>query len=151
MKTLFSLIIFQLVTNVCYAQLLEGSWKGSYTLNHNGRESSVYYPIQLDFILTNDSTYAVYSYSEGHSKSKVVDKIKCSVQYVLFTKDSIYLKELEILAPHDANPRCMKEIFLKVIEKKRIVILDGMWFNDTPKCNIAGTIIFSKRRKKISN
>ena len=148
MKALFTIFIFQIAATACYSQLLEGVWKGSYTVNHNGRQASLYSPIELNFVLVNDSTYAVYSYSEGHSKSKVVDRIKCSVQYELFTKDSIYLKELEILGPVDAHPRCMKQIFLKIIERKKKIVLDGVWFSESLQCNnIEGTIIFTRKKR----
>ena len=148
MKILFSIIIFQIATTVCYSQLLEGTWKGSYTTIYNGRQISQYLPIELNFTITNDTTYSVYSYSNGHSKSKISDKIKCSVQYELFTKDSIYLKELEIIDPFDANPRCMKQIFLKVIEKKNKIVLDGVWLSESTGCDISGTIIFTRKKKK---
>jgi hypothetical protein len=149
MKFLFGIIILQLTTTACYSQLLEGTWKGSYSTNYHGRQINQYSPIELNFIISNDSSYSVFSYSNGHSKFKVIDKIKCSVQCKFITNDSIYLKELEILEPLGANLRCMKQMLLRIIEKKNKIILDGIWLSETPECDVSGEIIFVRKKKNL--
>ena len=149
MKFFLSLIILYFISTNCYSQLLEGKWKGRCTIDYNGREIYSYSEIELDFILSKDSTYSVYSYSLGHTARKEDMKITCKVYYELFAKDSVYLEEIEITDPPDANPKCLRKMYLKIITKNKKIKLEGVWEDYTNQCAAYGEInLWRKNRNK---
>ena len=116
MKFFFSLFLFYLISSHSYSQLLEGKWKGRFTMDYAGREMYNYLPIDLEFIISNDTLYSVFCYSQGHSSKKSITKVTSKVYYELFAKDSIYLSEIEIIDPPDALSKCLKKMYLKIIK-----------------------------------
>ena len=147
MKSLVILFFLYLLSNNCYSQLLEGSWKGSCTIDYNGREIYSYSPIELDFVLSKDSIYSVYSYSLGHTARKKDMKVTCKVYYQLFAKDSVYLEEIELTDPPDANPKCLRKMYLKIVTKKNKINLEGVWEYYTNQCAAYGSIILWRKNK----
>ena len=146
MKYFFSLFLIWGISNHCYSQLLVGKWKGSFSTNYDGREMQTYSPIELEFIISNDTSYKVFCYSQGHSLKKVVDWLTSTVYYDLLAKDSIYLSEIKIVAPLDANPKCLKKMYLRIINRNNRVRLEGVWESFADECKVSGTINFWRKK-----
>ena len=115
-------------------------------MDYAGREMYNYLPIDLEFIIFNDTSYSVFCYSQGHSSKKSITKVTSKVYYELFAKDSIYLSEIEIIAPPDALPKCLKKMYLKIIKKNNKIKLEGVWESYSDECEVSGTINFWRKK-----
>ena len=144
MTKLLLLSSLTLLSHFCFSQSLEGEWKGSYEY-----VSSSAYPINnvvkinLKFILNNDSTYSVYSYTMGLPSKRRDTTVVCRMSGQ-FNKDSIYLEEIQVILPEDHPYKGFQKMFLTMDKKKKITELKGVWACEQDNTN--GTIYFSKRR-----
>ena len=146
-----------LVHQDAHAQLLQGKWKGtftintkpSFTINHQSKDMEVYVPIELEFVLTNDTTYSVYTYTTGHIAPSLKGGLHTAkAYYELFAKDSIYIEELEIINPPNAIHQSFMKIFLKIIPKERKTILSGTWQRGLGEGFQEGRIFFKRRNSR---
>ena len=74
-------------------------------------------------------------------------KVTCKVYYQLFAKDSVYLEEIELTDPPDANPKCLRKMYLKIVTKKNKINLEGVWEYYTNQCAAYGSIILWRKNK----
>ena len=149
MKKFFIIIFACFVSDLCYSQLLEGQWQGSYSTDLAGLEIGESL-IELNFRLIGDTSYQIYSYSTGENTKGDKVRVTAKVYYKLISKDSIYLEEIEDLEPPDAKPMCFQKMLLRITKKKKRIILEGTWTSDSTNnalqnCNISGKIKFQRK------
>ena len=145
MKILIPVILFFSVPFKGSSQLLKGEWTGTIITYDTAGNRLNYYPtIKLKFIL-NDDVYSVYSYSDGQDTNGNDTTVVCKVYYELIGKDSIYLEEVEVIQPQNIKPLCMQKMFLKVLKKKKVTILEGLWESEPNQCATFGTIRFRRK------
>lgn len=145
MKELLLYLIFILLPPMCFSQSLKGDWKGNYTLTTAGSLSTSK-EIKLRFIVNEDSSYSVFSYSGGRNSKNEDTTIICNLAGQIRT-DSVYLEEVEILLPKGIPPACLQKMSLKIIKKKKITELKGSWKSESGNCNWGGTIYFWKKNE----
>ena len=124
------------VSNKAYSQLLKGEWEGDFIFNN------LRHRIYLEFILNPDTTYSVFSYSEGLNSEGKDPTVICKVYYKLLSQDSIYLEELEVIAPKNAASTCLQKMYLRIVRRKKSIQLAGTWNSDTEDCEASGGIFF---------
>jgi hypothetical protein len=126
-----------------FTQTMAGNWKGVYS------EGIMKYTIMLDFILNADSSYTVHSYTKlPDNKDKDIWVI-CDVYYQFFGKDSLYVEETRRVTPDEKIlPACLQKMYLKIRERKKVFVLDGVWRNASGQkgCASGGNIYFSKKK-----
>ena|SRR5450432_351246 len=149
MKQIILLFFGFLVSHQCFSQSLEGEWKGELIITSTSakplKAHSSPVPISLKFILNQDSTYNIYSYSPVQNLPGKEIIIICKVNYKLLPKNSIYLEETEVLNPEYYFNNCFQKMYLKMIRKKKTITLYGTWENiHTEFCDSAGSIHFDK-------
>jgi len=109
MKTLsiFSLLI--LLFTHSFSQPLEGRWTGTFNYDKRGSpfiNKYIIAPIKLDFVLNIDSSYSVYSFTEGLDSRGGDTTHVCAVFYRRINEDSIYLEEMRLVNPTNVPPIC---------------------------------------------
>lgn len=150
MKHLVFLSIFFFTAHPCFSQSLEGDWKGNYrAYSHKSKIVSDEVPIDLKFILNDHNTYNVISITKARDIDGSSFKIVCKAFAELIGSDSIYLEEKEVLEIPDRKSNCLQKMFLKIIRKKNVTLLTGMWENvpnESKYCDSAfGKIVFKRR------
>ena len=152
MKELLLYLHFILLPSICFSQTLEGDWKGKYYVTSNNGYSTPFstaeraMEIKLRFILNKDSSYIVFSYSGGRNSKNEDTTVICNVVGQL-TPDSVYLEEIELLMPKDISPMCFQKMYLRIIKRKKMTELRGLWKSESP-CNSEGTISFWKKNEE---
>jgi hypothetical protein len=145
---LISILLFS-ISSHSFSQILEGEWKGSCDAYNKFNKRQNYCPsMKLKFVLNNDSSYSVHSFSEGKNSKGLDTIVVCKVFYKQTAADSIYLEELEVLAPQNLMPICLQRMYLKVIKRDKAVVLNGLWESVAEKCQLYGTISFRKKEMK---
>ena len=142
-KILFPFFIMLSFSGI--SQSLEGIWHGEYTYTHlDGKKisSPTEVPINLKFILNEDSSYTIYSAIKG-SNAKGLDTTVITLVSGQFSKDSIYLEELEVIAPKDISP-CLQKMALRINRKENNTELKGTWKSEAINCFSSGYIWFKK-------
>ena len=135
--------LFCCIGAIAFAQTITGNWKGNFT------EGTMKYPISLEFILNADSSFTIHSYSKGFDNKGKEIWVICDVYYEFMGKDSLYLEEMHRISPEDkAEPICLQKMDLKIRERKKEWVLDGVWRNASrdEKCAAGGEIYFSKKK-----
>ncbi len=151
MKHLFILFLLFLFCQQISSQSLEGDWKGKFVTTQIGpipAPSSISEKptaISLRFLLNKDSSYSVYSFTKGLNSKRQDTIVICKVTGV-FSKDSIYLVEVELVEPRGI-PSCFQKMALKIWKRKKITELDGTWKSEPGNCVSAGTIHFWKKNE----
>jgi len=150
MKLILTIQLLFLFVDNAFSQSLAGDWKGrSETLVSaglkmpEGIERNIM-QIDLRFILNNDSSYSVYSFSKFHGSGYRDTTVVCKLNGQ-FTKDSVYLEEVEVVLPKDFPPECYQKMYLKINRKKKFTELTGIWESTRTECDKAGTIYFSRK------
>ncbi len=148
MKQTFILILASVISNFCYSQLLAGHWQGSFTTNLSGFEIGES-PIELNFTIINDTSYKVFSYSNGENTQGGKVRVITKVYYKLISKDLIYLEETEDVEPLNIKPSCFQKMLLRIKKKKKQIILIGTWTTDPnnpiQNCISSGSIKFWRK------
>jgi hypothetical protein len=136
-------------------QLLQGRWEGNFIENGNK------YPIRIDFILNPDSTYSVYSYSEGDvifdfkrkgSINLIRDsQIVCKVFYKFSPPDSVYLEEFEVIQPQNLSQNRLQTMYLQIKKHNNKIELAGKWETDSGTSTSSGKITLSKKPGRKTN
>ncbi|MEO7446534.1 MAG: hypothetical protein ABIU55_13615 [Ferruginibacter sp.] len=125
------------------AQALEGRWEGYYA-DVVGRTS-----ISLEFILTKDSTYEVYSITDITTLGRLMGQpAKCFVYYRFIPPDSVYLQEVGDIGNILADERSFQKMYLRLVKKKDRLYLKGRW-DVTNRNDITSGYIEFRRNKKI--
>jgi len=150
MKTLFLFIVFYTISNYCYCQFLEGEWTGTFEQNfYKFTNLPSTHPIKLKFIVTNDTTYSIFSYTNGQDSSGNIVELVCKVYYKKISNDSIYLEEIEKISPNNATPSCFQKMYFKIIKKNKVTFLNGVWRNDEiGECNMYGKMTLKRKNKQ---
>lgn len=152
MKELILYLHLILLPSICFSQSLVGDWKGKYFITSNdgySTPSSIAdksIEIKLRIILNEDSSYSVFSYSGGRNLKNKDTTVICNVIGQLI-KDSVYLEEIEVLMPKNITPMCFQKMYLKIIRRKKVTELRGLWKNEYGNCNSGGTISFWKKNE----
>ena len=149
MKRRIVLLFLILIMKSSFCQRLEGEWEGNFETNAvnfntfatNTKSKSI--RIKLKFTLKSDSTYNIYSYTEGlyfNQREPVV----CSMTGYI-REDSIFLREVSNISPSYTSNIGFQTMYLKLKRKKKGFELSGKWEdNESGK----GRIYFYKRDEK---
>jgi hypothetical protein len=140
-KKITILALFCCLSSIGLAQTITGKWKGVYS------EGMMKYTIMLDFILNADSSYTVHSYTKLPDNKDIW--VICDVYYQFFGKDSLYVEETRRVTPDEKIlPACLQKMYLKIRERKKVFVLDGVWRNASGQkgCASGGNIYFSKKK-----
>ena len=146
MKLLLILLSFNLFSYTGFTQSLQGEWNGSFTYAYIDPKMPYYTfqqdqtPIKIVFALNTDSSYSVYSYSEGKSSRGRDTTIVCAIFYKRISSDSVYLEEMRMIKPEDLPIECMQKMYLKLDKRKRGLTLEGTWKTNPDKCGTSGEI-----------
>jgi hypothetical protein len=135
--------LFCCIAGLGFAQTITGNWKGNFT------EGTMKYPISLEFILNADSSYTIHSYSKGFDNKGKEIWVICDVYYQFMGEDSLYLEEMHRISPDEKTlPSCLQKMYLKIRERKKVLVLEGVWRNASGKegCNSGGEIYLSKKK-----
>lgn len=103
----------------------------------------------LDFILNADSSYTVHSYTKLPDSKGKDQWLVCDVYYQFLGSDSLYLEEIHRLSPDDKTlPICLQKMYLKIKERKKVLVLEGVWRNASGQegCTSGGSIYLSKKK-----
>lgn len=146
-RSLFLIFLFLQGLN-SYSQSLVGEWKGDFTAYLPlVKTVNEYYknPFSIEVLLNEDSTYTIYSYASEPYDRAHISKHKCQVNYLMLSKDVIFLEEIKAVEPENIKT-CYKKMNLKIIKKKKEIIMEGTWLTNTPDgCDNEGRIYLSKR------
>ena len=153
MKFLVILLSFSLFNHNCFSQSLEGEWKGSFTYAHIDPKIPYYTfqtdqtPIKITFVLNTDSSYSVYSYSNGPDSRGRDTTYVCAVFFKKISSDSIYLEEMRFIKPENVQTDCMRKMYLKFEKLKRRLTLEGIWKTNSNNCTYSGEIRLYKKNQ----
>ncbi len=142
-KKITILAVFCCLSSMGLAQTITGNWKGNFS------EGVMKYPISLEFILNADSSYTIHSYSKGFDNKGKEIWVICDVYYQFMGEDSLYLEEMHRISPEDkTEPICLQKMYLKIRERKKLLVLEGVWRNASrdEKCAAGGEIYLSKKK-----
>ncbi len=146
MKLLITFLSFTLFGFISYGQSLEGEWNGSFTYAYVDPKMPYYTfqqdqtPIKITFVLNPDSSYAVYSYSDGKNSRGRDTTIVCAVFYKRISSDSVYLEEMRMIKPENVPTNCMQKMYLKLDKRKKGLTLEGTWKTNPNTCSSSGEI-----------
>jgi hypothetical protein len=142
LKSIIVTLLFTYMAMGCFAQTITGNWKGTFS------DGMTKLPISLEFILNADSSYTVHSYSLGLDNLGKPIVVVCDVYYEFIGKDSLYLEEMHRISPLDGEPSCLQKMYLKIRQRKKMLVLDGIWrtASSDVRCSNGGSIYFSKKK-----
>jgi hypothetical protein len=135
--------LFCCISAIGLTQTITGNWNGTFA------DGMMKFPILLEFILNADSSYTVHSYTKLPDNKGEEMWVICDMYYEFMGKDSLYLEETRRISPDEKTlPSCLQKMYLKIKERKKILVLDGEWRNVSPKekCSPGGSIYFSKKK-----
>jgi hypothetical protein len=153
MKLLILLLSLNLFNYNCFSQSLEGEWNGSFTYAEIDPKMPYYTfqtnqtPIKLTFVLNTDSSYSVYSYSNGRNSQGRDTTYVCAILFKKISSDSIYLEEMRIIKPENVPFVCGQKIYLKFEKLKRRLTLEGIWKTNPNTCGHSGEIRLSRKNE----
>jgi hypothetical protein len=145
MKTFHLSILFLIQFLSSNAQTFEGEWRGKF--DYDQQNFSPHQLISLKFTINPDSTYTVFSYTKIRGWTKLDSTIVCRVAGA-FTKDSLYLEEVEQVSPQKRRSNFFQLMRLRIVQKKNQVVLQGSWESKPESCDLSGTIYFWKKTNK---
>jgi len=152
MKKSILLFVLSLIMGNSFSQSLEGEWKGNYVREVSGgftlpkdMQDNVT-NIRLQFVLNNDSSYTVYSYTKLPRPKQSDTTVICKL-IGFINSDSAYLEEVEIIAPAVSFPSCYQRMYLKIVRKKKFTELRGEWESTGEQCQSSGTISFRRKNE----
>lgn len=103
----------------------------------------------LDFILNADSSYTVHTYTKLPDSRNKGMWVICKAYYQFLGKDSLYVEEIGRVIPDEKTlPACLQKMYLKIRERKKVLVLEGVWRSANAKdgCASGGSIYFSKKK-----
>lgn len=124
-----------------FSQTLEGEWIGFYKEQSFKNE----YSIKLHFTLNADSSYTIYSTSNGKDQNGLNTVFLCEVICKHIDVKSLVLEETKVITPFNAAPSCPQTMYLKIKKRKKVMMLEGTWNSDAKECALSGEISFSKK------
>ena len=119
------------------AQGFEGVWRGSFNIVHGIQ----WCPINLLFKWNKDSTYDIFSFSQGKTIQGADTTVACAVEMWVKSFDVIILQEYAIIEPLKYQHSCLQKMKLKLIKRKDKIFLRGTWDDN---CATSGTVRFEK-------
>lgn len=146
MKLLLTVLSFSLFNYSSFSQSLEGEWNGSFTYAYVDPNMPYYTfqkdqsPIKITFVLNSDSSYSVYSYSNGPNSRGRDTTYVCTVFYKKISTDSVYLEEMRMVKPENVPHDCMQKMYLKLDKRKKGLTLEGTWKTNPNTCSSSGEI-----------
>ena len=146
MKLLIILLTLCLCSYTGSSQSLEGEWNGSFTYSYTDLKIPDYTfqkdktPIKITFMLNADSSYSIFSYSNGPNSRSRDTTYVCAVFYRKISSDSLYLEEMRMIKPENVPSDCMQKMYLKLEKRKRGLTLEGSWKANPDKCSKSGEI-----------
>jgi hypothetical protein len=135
--------LFCYIASFGFTQTITGNWKGIFT------DGTMKYSIMLDFILNVDSSYTVHSYTKLPDSEGKDSWVICDMYYEFLGKDSLYLAEMRRISPDEKTSSiCLQKMYLKIKERKKLLVLDGVWRNASrnEQCSPGGDVYFSKKK-----
>lgn len=151
MKAFAIILLLLFASTSGHSQILKGEWEGRFT--DNKKE----YPLFLEFILNADSTYSVFTYSQGgpslqNDGSGLYFRedsiVVCAAYYELLSPDSIYLEEIKVVQPVGHIQACFQKMYLKIQADGEKILLTGTWGNINCRKDSSGKINFWKKKNK---
>lgn len=143
MKKLFFIFLIVFFCFQSYAQSLGGEWRGTFYTDSDVILPGSSQPITLYFVMDQDSSYHIFSYSWGQDAAGKDTIVVCKVLYKKTAANSFYLEETEVLLPKNAPAVCFQNMNLTLRKAKGSMQLEGTW-KSGEKCNHSGTIRFKK-------
>lgn len=146
MKSLITFSSFFLFSYNCFTQSLAGKWEGSFTYAYVDPKMPYYTfqqdqtPIKITFVLNSDSSYSVFSYSNGPNSRGRDTTYVCAVFYKRISSDSVYLEEMRMIKPENVPTNCMQKMYLKLDKRKKGLTLEGTWKTNPNTCSSSGEI-----------
>lgn len=132
------LIALVLFSFSCFSQLLEGEWKGYFTM---GGVEFTKTEILISFYKIDDTSF------EGFAKTIIKNDTAISILTGGFLKKNIlYIEESRIIKdfPWGKGSPCLQMFKLYYRQKKQKIMLDGNWVSRRENCG-SGTITLTKQ------
>jgi|GEM_PF-3062846 len=153
MKRSILILSFIFFIGHAFSQSLAGDWKGKFETTVSGGfilpsdfQEKNFTAIALRFILNQDSSYSVYSFTKGARPGQQDTIVVCKIASRI-SGDSVFLEEVRVIVPADYPTPCFQKMFLKIRRTKRSTELNGTWESVGEKCASEGRIFFTKQNE----